>query len=91
MGAGNLPSGSPVTPATGSAVLAVPRDCRLLGFMVSVSGAILIYDSATAAGAAAGNQVLSITPVVLGWYPFPIEIKNGLVVNCAASTTFVTA
>jgi hypothetical protein len=79
--------GRPVSPTTGSAQVVLGRDGYLLGFMVNVSGSIVLYDASSATGLPAA--ILTITPTVLGWYPFPLALDNGLVANCAASTTFV--
>lgn len=87
MPAGNGPLGRPVTPPTGSAQVVLPRAGQLLGFMVNVAGAILLYDASSTTGLP--TPILSITPTVLGWYAFPVDLVNGLVVNVAASTTLV--
>ena len=89
MASGNLQVGRPATPTTGSAQVVCPRSCQLLGFFVDVAGAILIYDAASATGLP--TAILTVTPIAIGWNPFPVDLVNGLVVNVAASTTFVFA
>lgn len=84
---GALSVGRPVTPTTGSAQVVLPRSGQLLGFMVNVAGAILLYDASAATNLP--TAILTITPTAIGWYPFPVDLVNGLVANCAASTTLV--
>jgi hypothetical protein len=86
-GPGAVSVGRPVNPTTGSAQVVLPRSGQLLGFMVNVVGSIVLYDAAAATGLP--TAMLTITPTVIGWYPFPVDLVAGLVANCAASTTFV--
>lgn len=75
---------------TGSAVNLIPRGCQLLGFWANASGALSIYDSATAAGAGASSlQGVAISACAVGWNPMPLDLVNGLTVNQAAQLTFV--
>ncbi len=87
--ASGLSVGKPISPATGSAQVVLPRSGQLLGFMVNVAGAIVLYDANSATGLP--TPILTITPAVIGWFAFPVDLGAGLVANCAASTTFVMA
>ena len=84
---GALSVGRPVVPTTGSAQVVMPRSGQLLGFMCNVSGSIVLYDASSTTGLP--TAFLTITPTVLGWYPCPVDLVNGLVANCAQSTMFV--
>lgn len=84
---GALSVGIPITPTTGSAQVVIPRSGQLLGFMVNTAGAILLYDAKVATGLP--TAILTFIPTAIGWYPFPVDLVNGLVANCAAATTFV--
>jgi hypothetical protein len=85
-------SGRAVTIAAAGAAVVVPRDGRLLGFFASATQTLALYDVATAAAAAAGNQILAATAVAVGWNPFPVEVVNGLVANPGTGNiTFVFA
>jgi hypothetical protein len=64
---------------------------NILGFYSSASQAVAIYDSATAAGAGAANQILAASACAIGWNPFPAIFNNGLVVNFASAATLVMA
>ena len=84
---GALSVGRPIVPTIGSAQVAVPRSCQLLGFFAAVAGTVVIYDANSTTGLP--TPILSITAPAVGWYPFPVDLVTGLVVNCSASTTFV--
>lgn len=85
---GALSIGFPITPATGSAQTVKPISGQLLGFFAGATGTVVLYDSATT-GNLPTPILASVTIPAVGWYPFPIEFKSGLVANCSAQTTFV--
>ena len=86
---GALQVGRPVAPATGSAQVVLPRSGQLLGFFSAVAGAVTLYDAA--ATASLPTAILTVTTPSIGWYPFPADLVNGLVANCAQSTVFIIA
>jgi hypothetical protein len=83
---GITPAGRPITPATGSAQLVLPRSGILLGIFANAAGTVTLYDAATVAGA--GAAICALT-VVAGWNPAPIEFLNGIVANCSASAVLI--
>jgi hypothetical protein len=90
MASGNLQVGRPITPTTGSAQVVVPRSCQLLGFMMNTAATIILYDASQAT--TLPTAILTITPTTtqLGWYPFPVDLVNGLVANVTGSAGAVT-
>jgi len=72
---------------TGSNQLVLARDGVLLGFWLTAAATVTMYDSKTAAGAAAGNQVMPATILANpGWYPFPATFLAGMVVQISAGS-----
>lgn len=90
MPAGNFFFGRPVSPTTGSAQVVLPRSGQLLGFFAGVVGTVVLYDANVATGLPTA-VLASVTIPAVGWYPFPIDLINGLVANCSAQTTFIVA
>jgi hypothetical protein len=90
MSPGALSVGRPITPATGSAAVVLPRSGQLLGFFAGATGTVVLYD--TNATTNLPTAILaSVTIPAVGWYPFPVDLITGLVANCSAQTTFVIA
>lgn len=80
--------GRPITPTVGSAQVVMGRSGHMTGFWANASGSVVLYDSATLAGAV--TPIASLTATVVGWNPFSMEFMNGIVANCSASTIFMT-
>ena len=85
---GALSVGRPVTPTTGSAQVVLPRGGQLLGFFAGATGTVVLYDAASASGLPTAI-LASLTIPAVGWYPFPVDLVNGLVANVSAQNTFV--
>lgn len=85
---GALTVGRPVTPTTGSAQVVMPRSGQLLGFFAGATGTVVLYDASSASSLPTAI-LASVTIPAVGWYPFPVDLVNGLVANCSAQTTFV--
>ena len=72
---------------TGSIQPVLARAGQLLGFWLSAAATVTLYDSATAAAAGAGNQVMPATVIAgPGWNFFPVDLLNGLCANVSAGT-----
>lgn len=84
-----ISAGQAVSPAGGSAQLAVPRGGQMLGWWAAASQSVVLNDVATVAAAGAGNQKLTTAACAVGWNPFPLEFVNGLVVNAATGITVI--
>ncbi len=93
MGAPNSgPQGKAITVAAAGAAVVIARDCTLLGFFASATQTLVLNDTATTGGVAAGNQVLNASACAVGWNPFPIFLNSGLVANPGTGNiTFVVA
>ena len=79
--------GIPKVVTTGSAQLVLPRSGQMLGFFSSATQAISFYDAASTSGLP--TAFATITACAVGWNPFPCELVNGLVINCASQCTAV--
>ena len=86
---GALSVGRPVNPTIGSAQVVLPRGGQLLGFFVNpaAGGTVVLYDAASATGLPAA--FFTSGTLVGGWYPFPLDLVNGLVANVSIAVTFV--
>jgi hypothetical protein len=85
---GALSVGRPVSPATGSAQVVLPRSGQLLGFFAGATGTVVLYDASSASNLPTAI-LASVTIPAVGWYPFPVDLVNGLVATCSAQTTFI--
>lgn len=85
---GALSVGRPISPTTGSAQVVIARSGQLIGFFAITAGTVVLYDAASASGLPTAILASTTIPAV-GWYPFPVDLANGLVANCSAATAFV--
>jgi hypothetical protein len=86
-GPGQLEVGRPITPATGSAQVVLPRSGQLLGFYASVTGTMVLYDANQTTALPAAMATIAAT--VVGWNTLPIDFAVGLVANVSAATIFI--
>ena len=82
---GALSVGRPVNPTTGSAQVVLPRGGQLLGFFIqNAATTVQLYDAASTTGLP--TAILNTGLIGPGWFPFPVDLVNGLVATTTGGT-----
>ena len=85
MAVGAIAVGRWVVQAAGGPTVIIPRSCQVLGFFVqNASTTVQLYDAAATTGLP--TSILNTGLLTLGWYPFPVDLVNGLVATTSGGT-----